>query len=275
MSDTYALNDPISEASIHSLAEEMEQQASDEQNRAFLDLYLQQTPFRHGSRVLEIGCGTGAIARRLARIEPSAIVDALDVSPLLVAVAEGLSVDDHNLHFTVGDAHKLPWGSAQFDIVVFHSTLSHIHDPVHALAEANRVLKEGGHLLIFEADYAAFHLANGPGDPLELVAIATAAEAGVDSWLVRRLPHYLASNGFSIERDQVFAYKVTEASEHLLRLIDRGVDSLVVKSLAGPVLAAALKGEVRRRIALGFFNGLLPYAWILAKKPWIDAGGGI
>ena len=275
MPDVYAHIESLPETAIQSLVAEMEHQAGDEQNRAFLDLYLQQTPFKKNSRVLEIGCGTGAIAKQLARLDSIASVEALDVSPLLISVAQALSVDYSNLHFTVGNAHKLPWASNEFDAVIFHSTLNHIHDPSHALAEANRVLKEGGILIIFEADYAAFHLANGPSDPLELVAQATAAEASIDPWLVRRLPHLLASNGFSIENDQVFAYKITEASEHLLLLIDRGVDALLEKNLTGPVLAAALKGEVRRRIALGFFNGLLPYSWILASKPWIDAGGGI
>ena len=234
MPDLYAHIETLPDSAIQSLVAEMEYQAGDEQNRAFLDLYLQQTPFRQNARVLEIGCGTGTIARRLARLDAIASVEALDVSSSLISVAQGLSVDDHNLHFTVGNAHKLPWGEHEFDAVVFHSTLSHIDDSSHALHEANRVLKEGGILIIFEADYAAFHLANGPSDPLELVVQATANEASLDPWLVRRLPHLLASNGFSVENDQVFAYKITEASEHLLQLIDRGVDSLLEKNLTGP-----------------------------------------
>lgn len=275
MPDLYAHTESLAESSLHFLAEEMEQQANDEQNQAFLDLYLSETPFPQGARVLEIGCGTGAIARRLARLDSVASVEALDVSASLISLAQGLSGDDINLHFTHGNAHKLPWGSGEFDVVVLHSTLSHIENPGHALQESNRVLKEGGILVLFEADFSAFHLSNGPNDPLELLSSTTAAEATLDPWLVRKLPHYLAAAGFSIEKDKPFTYRVTEASEHLLQWIDRGVDSLLEKNLAGPVLASALKGEVRRRIALGFFHGQLPYLWILAKKPWIDAGGGI
>ena len=275
MPELHADIDNLPDDALHSLAEEMERQANDEQNRTFLDLYLQETPFRKNARVLEIGCGTGAIARRLARLDAIASVEALDISPLLISVAQGLSGDDANLHFTIGNAYELPWNAQEFDAVVFHSTLNHIAEPNRALAEANRVLKQGGLLVLFEADFAAFHLANGPSDPLELLASRTASVAVQDPWLVRKLPHLLAANGFALERDQVFAYKVTEASEHLLLLIDKAVESLTGENLAGPVLAAALKGEVRRRIALGFFNGLLAHSWILASKPWIDAGGGI
>jgi SAM-dependent methyltransferase len=81
--------------------------------QALLD--LRGTP----ERILDVATGTGFAARRLKRQYPDAEVVGVDISPEMVgiathnAVAEGLDV-----HFSVGDAARLDFDTASFDLVL-------------------------------------------------------------------------------------------------------------------------------------------------------------
>ena len=70
-----------------------------------------------GQRCLDVGCGTGVVAITAARL--GARVSAVDLTPELLARARenatiaGVKVDWHE-----GDAEQLPYGDAEFDVVV-------------------------------------------------------------------------------------------------------------------------------------------------------------
>lgn len=57
-----------------------------------------------------------------------------------LAKSEGVE----NITFQEGNIHSLPFPDASFDVVHVHQVLQHISDPVHALTEMKRVVKEGG-----------------------------------------------------------------------------------------------------------------------------------
>ncbi|GAA1423979.1 methyltransferase domain-containing protein [Agrococcus citreus] len=81
---------------------------------------LEALPLRPGLRVLEVGCGPGALARAIAkRVGPDGYVLGIDRSPLAISAAE--SVSDHgSLDFRVGavEQFRLRRGEAPFDLVV-------------------------------------------------------------------------------------------------------------------------------------------------------------
>lgn len=110
-----------------------------------VDPLLAQIPF---TRVLDVGCGTGRYALKLAR--RGASVTALDQSPEMLTVArqaaqqEGLSIDFRLSSLEDG----LPLEAHQFDLLVCALMLCHVHDLVHAAQEFARVLHPGGYLLI-------------------------------------------------------------------------------------------------------------------------------
>ena len=54
----------------------------------------------------------------------------------------------------MGDARALDLPDGHFDVVVAHTLLSHVDEPVRVLEEARRVLRPGGTLVVFDGDYA-------------------------------------------------------------------------------------------------------------------------
>lgn len=110
-----------------------------------------------GMRILDIGCGPGTITLDLAAIvAPGTVIGLENVeAPLLAARAEAAARSDTSTVFQLGDALKLPFDDASFDVVHAHQVLQHLTDPVTALREMYRVCKPGGWIAARDADYAA------------------------------------------------------------------------------------------------------------------------
>ncbi|MFI6477416.1 methyltransferase domain-containing protein [Nonomuraea sp. NPDC050663] len=142
---------------LQRFVDRLEARGRDPRFTAFRDAYLAELPPE--GEVLEVGCGTGVVARALAR-SPGYTVTGVDQSPVLLeaarrfATAEGLKVD-----FRRGDAHTLDFPSASFDVVVAHTLISHVADPAQVLREARRVVRPGGLVAVFDGDYASLTFA--------------------------------------------------------------------------------------------------------------------
>jgi SAM-dependent methyltransferase len=89
-------------------------------------------------RLLEVGCGTGALTERIAK-ELGASVVGLDSSQRMVDLTR-----DRGVQAQVGDVQELPFEDGQFDCVVAGWLLYHVPDRDRAIAECARVLEPGG-----------------------------------------------------------------------------------------------------------------------------------
>jgi SAM-dependent methyltransferase len=96
-----------------------------------------------GMSILELGCGEGYVARRLA--QQGHDVTGLDLSfPLLRAAA---AAEQHGSDFVHGDVLQLPFCNEAFDAAVSNFLIIELPDPAAAIAETARVLKPGGRFL--------------------------------------------------------------------------------------------------------------------------------
>src|SRR5262249_30881196 len=94
-----------------------------------------------GQRVLDVGCGPGALTTELSRRVGADRVSAVDPSePLVAAVRERHpGVDAH-----VATAEKLPFADATFDAAIAQLVVHFMRDPVGGLREMKRVTRSGG-----------------------------------------------------------------------------------------------------------------------------------
>jgi ubiquinone/menaquinone biosynthesis C-methylase UbiE len=138
---------------------------------------------------LDVACGPGIVACALAA--HAARVTGIDLTPAMIEEArarqarEGLT----NLDWRVGDATRLPFLDAAFDLVVTRYSFHHMPRPGLALAEMRRVCRPGGRVVVVDATptaetQAAYDRMETLRDPSHASALtveqlqALAAEAG-------------------------------------------------------------------------------------------------
>jgi ubiquinone/menaquinone biosynthesis C-methylase UbiE len=100
--------------------------------------------------VLDVGCGTGQLARRIATAFPHARVIACDFSPgmLARAAARGRNPRTPPIQLVRADAGRLPIGSGRIDALVSTEAFHWFPDATAAINEFHRVLAPGGRLLL-------------------------------------------------------------------------------------------------------------------------------
>jgi SAM-dependent methyltransferase len=96
-----------------------------------------------GQRVLDVGCGAGALTTVLAGIVGREHLAGVDPSEPFVAAARG-RVPGADLR--VAPAEKLPFDDGTFDAAVSQLVFHFVDDPAQAAAEMKRVTREGGHV---------------------------------------------------------------------------------------------------------------------------------
>ncbi len=162
--------------------------------------------------LLELGCGPGALTRRLTSALPGLPVIALDANIGLLAHA----ADCGSAPLVGGDAYALPVRAGSVGAVLIRYVLQHMSDPLAGLAEACRVLRPGGAVFVIEVDAELWGVAE-PADP-RLAAVhariaAAQRAAGGDRLIGRRLSRLLRTAGFGEVAIRPFA---VTSDEHAL-----------------------------------------------------------
>jgi ubiquinone/menaquinone biosynthesis C-methylase UbiE len=111
-------------------------------------------PAQPGEHILDVGCGVGHEVRRLAEVtghEGRAV--GIDTNQWIVSEAERRTVETPGrAEFRVGDAQSLEFANESFDMCRAERVLRYVEDPGLAVREMARVVRPGGHVLIFDFD---------------------------------------------------------------------------------------------------------------------------
>lgn len=102
-----------------------------------------------GQTILVAGIGSGL---DIPLLPPGANYMGVDITPAMLRQARMLQAQHQELRIAlqVGDVMALPYPAQSFDTVIMHLILAVVPHPERALAEAARVLKPGGHILILD-----------------------------------------------------------------------------------------------------------------------------
>ena len=117
------------------------------------------------ARILDVGCGTGEFSARVARQYPGTQITGVDVEPSSLAIARARYADvAARLTFESGDAFKLGFADASFDLVACRHVTQAVPNVDRLLTELRRVTRPGGWLHVLSEDYAMLHMMSGPLD---------------------------------------------------------------------------------------------------------------
>jgi ubiquinone/menaquinone biosynthesis C-methylase UbiE len=148
-------------------------------------------------RILEVGCGTGAVSSSVARELPSAKVSGVDMNIRRLEFARS---HDPASAYAAGDGKQLPFPARAFDLVLCHFLLLWIPSPMLALREMARVVRPGGWVIaLAEPDHSARIDYPPPLEELGAAQTAALERQGADPALGRRLAELFAAAGLSIE----------------------------------------------------------------------------
>lgn len=192
---------------------------------------------RAGERILDLGCGNGALLRRIAAT--GADVEGIDNSSAMVAAAH-----DSGLAAHLASAEELPYEAATFDAVFSNAALHWVRDQEAMLGEVRRVLRPGGRFVVEMGG-----LGNVAAIDVALRAVLGArGQAGLldgvnyfPSEQAYRLR--LERHGFAVERMERVARPTplpAGGMEGWLKTFRRGVLEELAEAERGPVLAEAV-----------------------------------
>lgn len=110
------------------------------------DLIARARPIGPSDRILDLGCGTGIVARLIRdRLGAAARITGVDASSEMIAAARTVAPD---LDWRIGNAMELPFADASFELVISQQMLQFVPDRVAAVREIRRVLVPGGRVVV-------------------------------------------------------------------------------------------------------------------------------
>src|SRR5210317_814333 len=165
--DIYRFINEQDDNTIQRIIDRLEFRGKDPTFTGWLDAYLNKLQLTSSAQVLMLGCGTGVEVRILAgRSDFTGKVVGMDIIPALIEAARRFAAEDgvdKKVEFQVGDAHSLEYADDSFDVVMAHTLMGHLVNPLAVIEEAARIVRPNCQIAIFDGDYASWTF--GYSDP--------------------------------------------------------------------------------------------------------------
>ena len=197
--DPHRFVNELDREAIEGLIARLESRAKDDVFSRLFHKYVGRLDLPDNAKVLEVGCGTGAMSRFLAQREDfNGQVIGVDQSSRFIEAANRFAHGEkigQRIGFAIGDAHCLDFPVGHFDAVIAHTLISHVTEPIRVLSEMARVTRPGGTVAIFDGDYASLTFAlpdHGFGQRMDM---ALADATFNNPRIMRDLPRLLPEQG--------------------------------------------------------------------------------
>jgi ubiquinone/menaquinone biosynthesis C-methylase UbiE len=257
-------------ATIERFIQRLEFRGKDPTFVRYRDAYLDSIDLPRVAAVVDLGCGTGVVARALAaRGGFAGTVTGVDQNPEFLVAARRFASSEgvgDRVTFVLGDAHELDLAAASFDAVVGHTLVSHVRDPLAVLVEAARVVRPGGTVAIFDGDYAS--LTFGCSD----ARLGQAMESAIQSMIMssprvmRELPRMLPGAGLRLITTQAHVYAEAGSSAFMLNLAETYAPLVATSGRLPAEHVDAWLADQRRSAADGTFFAACNYYAYVARR---------
>lgn len=219
-----------------------------------------------GERILEVGCGNGAVARAVGRAAPGIReLVAVDASEAMIAEAQRQLDGSLLVSFRVADAHHLPFSDASFDRCYAMETFVILPDPQPAFRELVRVTRPGGTLCLWESDCDAHAMLASDLD-LSRRLMRFVGDHEFNGAVGRQLIGWLKELGWEI--NVVPTVSLTDGSAFLTNwLLGEWLADAVEAGVVSAEEAERFRAEMRERQERGRFLSYTVNFRITARKP--------
>jgi SAM-dependent methyltransferase len=170
--------------------------------------FLRSVGLRPAIRLLDLGCGSGAMTRRLASVASGGEVVGVDSNPGILPRDAG----GHGIKFVLATAGALPFPPRSFDFIYARFLLQHATSPREVVDDAVAKLARGGTLALLDTDDAYFAMDPGDSELDDLMAQAREVQTrlGGDRHVGRKLPGLVGAAGLGLLACRVRVFNSAE-----------------------------------------------------------------
>ncbi len=224
-----------------------------------------------GWRVVEVGSGSGVVARDLATlVGPRGHVTGLDRSRVVLAAARRRAREerlDRRLEFRLGDAAALPFRTGRFDCALAVTVLLHVARPQAVLRELVRVTRPGGVVGLQDQDFGTQVLDHPDRELTRRIFEGVTARLYREPFSGRTLVRRLVELGLERVRLLADVYQVRRLDPFTHSLLERRATAAVEFGLVGARRAAGWLAVIERADAAGHFVFTFNYYGAAGLKP--------
>jgi ubiquinone/menaquinone biosynthesis C-methylase UbiE len=233
-------------------------------------LFIAFAGVRDGQRILDVGCGTGSLARELLSHGQTISVVGIDPASTYVSFAEE-AIPDTRARFQVGSAETLPFPDASFDAALSLLVLQDVADPDRVVGEMARVTRDGGVVAACQWDFQdGIPMLSLLREAAETVAFGRELGVRINRTSINDLAQLWTRSGLSEVQTSILELSMKFASFDDYWLPFLGASTPTSASMAalnrqsGGELARVLRGKIPTPRADGSF--------VLPARAWTVAG---
>lgn len=233
--------------------------------------FLKLAGITRGSRVLEIGSGSGVVVRDVARLVGArGAVVGVDPSRVLVAAARRLARQQgsgNRIAFRVADGRRLPFASGRFDVSLAITVFLHVDTPERILAEMVRVTRSGGIVGVQDQDFGTLALAHPDRRLTARIFDGVVDHLYPEPHSGRRLPGLLVAAGLARVRLLTDVYQDTTLEPYTKTFLERRTDNAVRLRIIDAPTARRWLDALTELAAAGKFVMTLNFYGAVGVKP--------